>query len=290
MSSPRIGIVVVSYNSGSFLDHFLASVPGSSTSPVRIVVSDNGSTDDSLARVRAEHPDVQVVETGENLGYGGAMNVGAAALGDDVDWLLVANPDVVLSPGSVDRLVEAAESDAAIGAVGPRILQTDGTPYPSARRLPTLFTGLGHALLSTLAPGNPWSQRYRSESLLTESRTVPVGWLSGACVLVSADLFRRLDGFDERYFMYFEDVDLGRRIGLADRLNVFVPASTVTHVGAHSTREQSAKMLRVHHRSAYLYLSSVYTGVRWAPVRAGLRIGLAARSRLLASRMRHQDA
>ena len=284
MKTPRIGIVVVTYNSGSFLGQFLESIPGATRFDVDVVVSDNGSTDASLDLVRCHHPDVTILETGANLGYGGAMNAGAALL-PDADWLLIANPDVILSAGSIDRLVEAALANPGAGAVGPRILQPDGTPYPSARRLPTLFTGFGHALLATLAPQNPWSLRYRSESLLTETRTVPVGWLSGACLLVSGELFRRMDGFDDRYFMYFEDVDLGRRIGLAGRENLFVPTSTVTHVGAHSTREQSARMLRVHHRSAYIYLSSVYSGFRWLPVRLALRAGLSIRSRLLSRRI-----
>jgi N-acetylglucosaminyl-diphospho-decaprenol L-rhamnosyltransferase len=92
-----------------------------------------------------------------------------------------------------------------------------------------------------------------------------------------------VDGFDARYFMYFEDVDLGERLGLAGWRNVYVPSAEVVHVGGASTGkpEVSARMAAAHHESAYRYLSEKYPGARWAPLRAALKAGLEVRHRLV---------
>src|SRR4029079_11601459 len=108
------------------------------------------------------------------------------------------------------------------------------------------------------------------------------GWLSGSCLLLRRDAFDSVDGFDARYFMYFEDVDLGERLGAAGWRNVYVPSAEVVHVGGASTGkpEVSARMQAEHHRSAYRYLADRHPGARWAPLRAALKAGLEVRSRL----------
>lgn len=272
-------VVTVTYNSGDHLTSFLDSLAGASTHDLRVVISDNGSVDGAPQReAERRGPAVEVRENRDNLGYGRAVN--RAADGATEDWILVVNPDVVLHHGSIDALIDAASARGDIGMVGPRILDSDGGTYPSARPLPRLFLGIGHGVLSTVAPGNPWSRRYRPTDLAAVDAPFDTGWLSGACLLVRRSVWERVGGFDEVFFMYFEDVDLGRRIGEAGYRCRYVPSAVVTHVGAHSTSHASTAMVRAHHRSAYTYVSRVYSGPLWAPVRWALRIGLAVRSRL----------
>jgi N-acetylglucosaminyl-diphospho-decaprenol L-rhamnosyltransferase len=150
--------------------------------------------------------------------------------------------------------------------------------YPSARLLPSLGRGIGHAVLGRLWPGNPWSRSYRQSDVSVTERTA--GWLSGSCQLLRRAAFEAVGGFDERYFMYFEDTDLGDRIGQAGWQNVYVPSAEVVHIGGHATGKASERMLAEHHRSAYRYLSGRYAGPWYAPVRLAVRAGLAVRSRL----------
>jgi len=281
-AASRVAVVTVSYNSGKYLTDFLASTHDAASVPLEVVVADNASLDVPALRLVAEAHGARFVEMGRNAGYGAAVNRAVRELPAEVEWILVSNPDVVLSPGSVDRLLAAAESDPGIGAVGPAVIELDGSVYPSARRVPSLRTGLGHALFANVWPTNPWTRSYHAEDEPTGRR--PVGWLSGACLLVRADLFRRLGGFDEKYFMYFEDVDLGWRIARAGSANVYEPSVEVMHVGAHATVDSSAAMRRAHHESAYRFLASKYHGWYLWPLRTTLRAALGLRGRLGAGR------
>jgi N-acetylglucosaminyl-diphospho-decaprenol L-rhamnosyltransferase len=159
--------------------------------------------------------------------------------------------------------------------VGPAIRTPEGELYPSARDLPQLTTGAGHALVGWVWPGNPWTARYRREREAPRERTA--GWLSGACFLVDLEAFHSVGGFDPGYFMYFEDVDLGERLGRAGYLHVYAPGAVVVHEGGHSTRREPHRMQRVHHTSALRYLSGQYPRRRQAPLRWALRGGLGAR-------------
>ena len=173
---------------------------------------------------------VTLLSTGGNIGYGRAANAGVAAT--SADWVVVANPDVVWEPGSLDELLAAAERWPRAGALGPLIREPDGQVYPSARALPTLGRGIGHAVFGWWWPGNPWSVRYRRENEDPRERTA--GWLSGSCLLLRRQAFDSVGGFDPAYFMYFEDVDLGERLADAGWLNVYVPSAVVTHTGSHA--------------------------------------------------------
>ena len=124
-------------------------------------------------------------------------------------------------------------------------------------------------------PGNPWTRSYRREQAPVE-RTA--GWLSGSCLLLRREAFDSVGGFDPSYFMYFEDVDLGERLGRAGWLNVYAPSAEIVHTGSHATVHNKQAMFVEHHRSAYRYLARRYPGPRWLPVRLGLRAGLMTRA------------
>jgi N-acetylglucosaminyl-diphospho-decaprenol L-rhamnosyltransferase len=272
-----LAVVVVTYSPGDSLPAFLDSLAGATGRPVRVVLADNGSTD-GAPEAAAQSGRAELLPMGENLGYGAAANRAVAGLDESVGWVLVSNPDIVLGPGALDALITAAGRWPRAGALGP-LIRTDDEIYPSARLQPSLGRGVGHALFGVIWPANPWTRSYRQEGSVVERSA---GWLSGSCVLLRREAWDSVDGFDPRYFMYFEDVDLGDRLGRAGWLNVYVPDAEVVHTGGHATTRDaptSTRMLREHHRSAYRFLSDRYTGVRWAPLRGGLRAALAARAR-----------
>jgi len=273
-----VGIVTVSYNSSAQLADFLpgahASVTrASSRATSHVVIADNGSADIAVTQVLAKKFAARVVQLDRNAGYGAAANAGVAALPAECSIVLISNPDVTLTTESVSLLRASLLADENIGIVGPRIRNADGSVYPSARAIPSLRTGVGHGLFSRVWPGNPWTRRYHSDAFRSEVN-VDAGWLSGACLMMRRSTFDQLGGFDERYFMYFEDVDLGFRAGHAGLRNVYVPGAVVTHVGGETTRVNKPEMLAAHHDSAKTFIATKYAGAKWAPIRLVLRTGL----------------
>ncbi|WP_156685699.1 glycosyltransferase family 2 protein [Mycobacterium sp. Marseille-P9652] len=276
-------VVTVTYSPGPHLERFLASLSLATDRPVSVLLADNGSTDGTPQTAVERYPNVRLFETGANLGYGTAVNRAVEQLDqgleDAGDWVIVANPDVQWGPGSIDALLEAAARWPRAGALGPLIRDPDGSVYPSARHLPSLVRGGMHAVVGPFWKRNPWSAAYRQERLEPSER--PVGWLSGSCLLVRRSAFSQVGGFDERYFMYMEDVDLDDRLGRAGWQSVYVPTAEVLHHKGHSTGHDPASHLAAHHRSTYLFLADRHGGWWRAPLRWTLRASLGVRSRLM---------
>lgn len=284
-------VVAVTYSPGPHLARFLASLSLATERPVSVLLADNGSTDGTPQAAVQRYPNVRLLPTGANLGYGTAVNRTIAQLGEMAgdagepwvdDWVIVANPDVQWGPGSIDALLDAASRWPRAGALGPLIRDPDGSVYPSARQMPSLIRGGMHAVLGPFWPRNPWTTAYRQERLEPSER--PVGWLSGSCLLVRRSAFGQVGGFDERYFMYMEDVDLGDRLGKAGWLSVYVPSAEVLHHKAHSTGRDPASHLAAHHKSTYIFLADRHSGWWRAPLRWTLRGSLALRSHLMVRR------
>jgi N-acetylglucosaminyl-diphospho-decaprenol L-rhamnosyltransferase len=274
-SARSVAVISVGFRSASELARMFGSLEDAARVRPRLVVADNLPGADGTQQLVERHGGTYL-PMAENLGYGGGVNRAAATLPDDVEWILVTNPDVIFHPVSIDMLLAGASSAPTIGAAGPRLLNEDGSVYPSARDVPSLRSGIGHALFSRVWPVNPWTRRYHRSSELVAARDA--GWLSGACVLVRRSAFDQIGGFDESYFMYFEDVDLGYRLARAGWRNRYLPEAIVTHTGGHST--SGAAMIEAHHRSAERFIRKKYSASLLAPLRAALIAGLRVRSRI----------
>jgi len=253
---PRRGpaVVVVNHDAGDALADFLSSLRAESVTD--LIVVDNASSDGSSDELDTD-PTVRLIRTGVNLGYGAAANRGMAAT--DAELVLVSNPDVSVHPGALGALAAAFDADPTLAIAGPCILGVDGTRYPSARRFPSAVVAGGHALLGLVAPGNPFTRRYRMADLDPTS-TASVDWVSGACFMARHRALEELGGFDESYFMYLEDVDLCWRAHRAGWTVSYVPAAVVTHLQGISTARRPYRMLVAHHRSAFRFASRTADG------------------------------
>ncbi|SMG25378.1 N-acetylglucosaminyl-diphospho-decaprenol L-rhamnosyltransferase [Corynebacterium pollutisoli] len=286
-----VAVITVTYSPGRHLRAFLDSLPGATTRGVHVVLADNGSTDGVPEKAASTSDSVEYLPTGGNLGYGTGMNVGARHLrpardaGDiDAQYLLLSNPDVVFGEGSVDAMIACMERHPDAAAVGPRIVEPDGTIYPSARAVPTLRNGIGHALFGQIWPSNPWTRSYQDNADMGSERAA--GWLSGSCLLVRWDAFDAVGGFDERYFMYMEDVDLGDRFTRAGFRNIYCPSAEITHAKGHVAGKHADAMLPAHHESAYRFQADRLPHWWQAPLRGLIRGGLKARSAIAVARAR----
>jgi len=276
----RVTAVIVNYNSAPDIFECLDSLRAADH-PVDLVVVDNASTDGSPERL-AELDDVRLVRSARNAGFGGGVNLGVRTVDPDGAILLV-NPDATLAPDAVSLLVATLDEHPQAAAVGPLVLNPDGTVQPSKRRFPTWTQAAMHSTIGVFWPGNPGTRAYVCADL-PEDRPSLVGWLSASVLLLRADAFREVGMFDERFFFYVEDLDLCRRFADAGHELWFEPRAEAVHTWGGSTRNAS-KQLWQHHTNLFRYVRKHSRGWRLAKLPL-VGLGLTARFALLYLRMK----
>lgn len=234
-------VVIVTFNSGRDLGVLLTSLPDAAgPSSIRIIVVDNGSTDDTV-EIAERSPDVTCVRPGANLGYAGGINAGRARAGA-CRAVLVLNPDLRLEPGSIPRLLAALQSPG-VGAAVARLVATDGTTQPSLRRDPTLARAVGDAVFGAMVRRRPaWSSEIVWDP--TAYRTPHnVDWATGAAIAVATECDRSVGDWDESFFMYSEEVDYALRIRRAGFRIRYVPDAVAVHTEGGSGRSPDLTVL-----------------------------------------------
>jgi N-acetylglucosaminyl-diphospho-decaprenol L-rhamnosyltransferase len=267
--------VVINYEAGPALRECVRSLLADTSAggPPHVVVVDNGSSDGSAAEVARSLPAVTVLHPGENLGYARAANLGIAATHAAV--VAVCNPDLEVTEGAAVAVVRRFASETDLGAVGPMIRNTDGTIYPSARSVPRVRDAIGHGLLGLVWRTNPFTRRYRQLDA-DPSRPRDVDWVSGAAVWLRREALTTIGGWDERYFMYVEDVDLCWQLRQQGWRVAYEPGAVITHVQGATTAKHPYRMIAEHHRSLYRFASKRWRGAR--------RLGLPPAAAFLALR------
>lgn len=246
-------MVVVCHDTRDEVLDAIASLP--ETGLERVVV-DAGSTDGTVAALRAAHPDLRVRSL-SNVGFGRAANVGIRAT--QAPTVVVANADVRFTPGTLDILRRRFHDDAEVAAIGPRVTYPDGRIQASARRHPDVPTAIGHAVFGRVAPGNPWTRRYHQRDA-DPDQPRDVDWLSGCALALRRSAVDEIGGFDPGYFLYVEDVDLGQRLRAAGWRVRYEPAAQVVHGVGASTGQRRLWALTVHASSLDRYLASGLRG------------------------------
>jgi GT2 family glycosyltransferase len=247
-----VAIIIVSYNSARQLGACLQSVFSECRRVTQeVIVLDNGSSDGTVALVRDRFPQVKLLTPGTNLGFAAGVNL--AARHARADYLLLLNPDTVLLDRATDVIVKFARAHPRHGLYGGRTFKPDGTLEPSSCwGLPSLWSLAAFASgLSTLAPRNRWLD---PESLGGWKRDTirEVGVVTGCFLLVRNEVWRQLGGFDERYFMYGEDIDLAIRARAAGWSPVICPDARLVHEVGQSSATPAAKMLLLYRGKASL--------------------------------------
>jgi GT2 family glycosyltransferase len=252
---PHISAVLVNYNAGLELRRALHSIADELAGrPWEAVVVDNASSDESGAVVEEFAPHARLHRNDENVGFARGMNQGLAATSGTL--VLIMNPDCRLTAGAFDALRAELERSPSCAIAGPRILNPDGSLQGSARGDPDMLTGLfgRTTFLRRVFPALAVSRRnVISDAAERNDRSVIVDWLSGACMLARRDALERVEGFDERYFLYWEDADLCRRLRARGYDVKYVPGATAIHNVGQSSKSLRARAIRAFHESAYLY-------------------------------------
>lgn len=257
MTTPDVSLIVVNYNAGPELARSIRSVVTDLADRVwEGVVVDNASSDDSPDSIAGFAPRVRLIRNAHNVGFARGVNQGLAAT--TAPRVLILNPDCRLAPGTFAALAQELDRSPAHAIVGPRILNPDGSAQGSARGDPDMLTGVfgRTGLLRRVLPGLAVSRRNVVDGVGLEAEAVTVDWLSGACVLARRDVLQQVDGFDERYFLYWEDADLCRRVRARGYVIRYVPSAVATHEVGHSSRGRRSAAIRAFHESAYLYYAT----------------------------------
>lgn len=233
----KLSIIILCWNDRKVIADCLQSIYATTQSTeLEVIVSDNGSTDGSIEFIRKNYPEVRVIENGRNLRFAKANNVGIRA--SRGEYVLILNPDTIIHDGTVDKMVKFADKHPEAGAVGCRVLNSDGSYQESARPLTSIRSEWIAALY--LKPLGYLSEWFHPGSYVgwTGDAQRSVGWLAGCFILLPGDLLKRLGGFDEQFFYYFEDMDLCRRVGKAGYSLIYTPEATITHLGGKSTKKR----------------------------------------------------
>jgi len=255
-NADTVDAVVVSYNTRDHLRACITALqdhaPGAA-----INVVDNASTDGSPAMLLAEFPRITTIALDENIGFGGANNIGAQR--GKRPWLLFINSDAEITPGAVEALIACLEADPAAVIAGPALHNADGSFQPSCRRFPTPLRAAW--TLSGMAWRFPRVRRLDTWLNQDEHRhATTVDMVSGACFLVRRAWFDAIGGFDEELFLYEEETDLSlpaRAQGLHAR---YCPAARVLHHGGASVTSAGLSAFSERHlfRSRYVVFRKHY--------------------------------
>lgn len=234
-------VIIVTYNSANYVTKLLDSIPAAADGlSVRVVVVDNDSTDETVQVVKL-HEDVVCVEAGGNLGYAGGINVGRMHAGE-YESLLILNPDLVLDPGSIREMWMGLD-DPHVGIIVPALREDSGRLSPSLRRHPTLARTLGESLFGDHFG---WRPEFLSEIVRRESDYTyrhPVDWATGAAMLISWNCDRAVGPWDEKFFLYSEEVDYAARARKAGFRVDFMPRATMRHRGGGSGQSDALTAL-----------------------------------------------
>ncbi len=255
--APPLAVVIVNFNTGPHLQRCLESLTSHLERPYEAVVVDNASTDGSADCVGQFGDAVRLLTNRTNAGFARAVNRGVRDT--HAPFVLLLNPDAQISPASVALLLYELRAQPACAVISPAVLNEDGSFQGNARGDMTLSTGLfgRTTLLSRWLPDAREARRnvIRGAEVPEGVTSVPVDWVSGACWLIRREAFERAGGFDEGYFLFFEDADLCRRLRQQGYEVRYMPSVRLTHVGGQSSLSIDARRraIREFHRSAYRY-------------------------------------
>jgi GT2 family glycosyltransferase len=279
MSAPDLSVCIVNWNTRTDLEQALVSVlqPGQGLR-IEVIVLDNASRDGSGDMVRQQFPQVALIASTRNLGFARGYNRAAAQTSGR--HLLMLNPDTLVQPGALRRLVDFLDAHPRAGAVGPRLLKSDGRLQFSCRRFPRpLAALLRNTLLGRLVGRDRFTRGYLMADW-DHATSREVDWISGAAMAIRRQAWERVGGFDEGFFMYAEDMDWCLRAQQAGYSIHYLPEAVIIHHIGRSSDQRPLPSVIEFHRSMVRFYRKHYAprwpwGLRLLPIagiwfRAGL--------------------
>lgn len=249
-----LSIIIVNYNVKEFLKNLLHSIKKASQNlSTEIIVVDNASDDGSIEMLREKFPEVKLIANDKNLGFGKANNIGLQLAKGK--YILLINPDTLVAEDTFTKLIEFFETHPDAGMVGCKILNPDGTLQLACRRsFPGPWTSFTKVTgLSTLFPKSKLFAKYNL-TYLDENQTYEVDAISGSFMMMRKEVYDKVGGFDEQFFMYGEDLDLCFRIQKAGYKIYYVHTAQIIHYKGESTKRSSLDETKVFYQAMHLFV------------------------------------
>lgn len=259
MCAKRITVIIVNYNVKEFISDLLDSLnKAAGEIELEVFIVDNASSDGSAEFLKKNFPWVHLIENSENLGFGKANNQAISkATGD---YTLLINPDTVVREDTLKVMYDHMEGNPETGAAGCKLLNPDGTFAPESRRsVPTPATALWKLTgLSTLFPNSKTFGKYHL-GWMSENEKASVPVLSGSFMFFRTSVLQEIGGFDERFFMYAEDIDICYRTTNAGYRIDYVPDTSVTHYKGESTKKENLDYIVIFNKAMYQFFDKHYS-------------------------------
>ncbi len=235
----KLSVIIVSWNVRNDILNCLCSLDGALFSrSFETIVIDNASSDGSVWEIRKEFPKVKCIDNGRNYGFAKANNQGVKSAKGE--YLFFLNPDTIMHSGALEYLIDFMDNNKDVGMCGPKLLNDDGSIQRSVRRFPSYRGALYRfTFLRYFKIFKNSYQRWLMRDFDYQSQR-DVDQLMGAALLVRKSIIEKQGGFDERYFMYYEEVDLCYRIKQNGWRIVYLPQACITHLGGRSSQQVPA--------------------------------------------------
>jgi GT2 family glycosyltransferase len=249
-----LSIIIVNYNVKEFLQNLIHSIEKASSNLTKeIIIVDNASDDGSVDFIKEKFPQVKLIANQTNLGFGKANNIGLKEAAGK--YILLINPDTLVAEDTIEKMIKFFESNSSAGLAGCKILNPDGTLQLACRRsFPGPWTSFTKVTgLSNLFPNSKIFARYNL-TYLDENQTYEVDAISGSFMMMRREVYEKVGGFDEQFFMYGEDLDLCYRIQKALYKVFYVHSTQIIHYKGESTKRSSIDETKVFYSAMHLFV------------------------------------
>jgi GT2 family glycosyltransferase len=272
----KLSIIIVSWNVKDILSDCLHSILRDAAAfPCEIIIVDNASTDGTANHIKMKFPTVRVIENHENQGYAQANNQGTSLAAGQ--YLFFLNPDTVLFGDTLSKLVDFMDCNPDIAMCGPRILNEDKTLQTSVRNFPS-FRGAfyRYTILKYLGLFKSHFEKWHNRGF-DYDKQADIEQLIGAAMLIRKKEFEQVGRFDERFFMYYEEVDLCRRLRNGGFRVVYYPGAQLIHLGGKSAKQIPARSRFMMLRSLLLYFRKNSSLLSYIPLSVMFKVGVLSR-------------
>lgn len=236
----KVSGCIVTYNNSRTIDASVKTLLDNTACDFRLYIVDNGSTDDTVEHIIATYPDVTILETGKNMGYGAGHNFIMDLL--DSDYHVIINPDISVRDDVISNMVEYMEQHPEVGMLSPEIRFPDGHLQILGKKIP-----LPHYLIASRMRGDNPGKLLSEYAMLDVDLSKPteIQNATGCFMFIRTELFKQIGGFDKRYFMYFEDCDLTRKVNAVSKV-MYYPYATVYHEwGRESKKDFKLRFIQI---------------------------------------------
>ncbi len=272
--APKVSVLIVSYNVKQYIIHCIDSINKSDyTGQIEIIVVDNNSFDGSLDEIKSKMKSVICIQNDVNVGFGKAINQTARIASGK--YYLILNPDTIIEESTISTFINYLEKDNMIGMIGPKIVNSDGSLQKGSKRsFPTISVALPKLIgLDKLFPNSKWAGHYNL-NYLNPDEIHKVDAISGSCMFIRSELFNKIGGFDEQFFMYGEDLDLCYQVHQLGFEVHYLPTTQIMHYQGESVKSAPYDSLNAFYQAMILFSEKHFSKSRSILSKLVIRSGI----------------